>query len=143
MLNGKELGVAIGKAIRLKVESGAVRSKAEIARHFGVKPPSLADWVNKGSISKDKLPEVWRFFSDVVGCSHWGLSEAEWPLGLSSTNVDSDLKASILQMPESPEILVVATLMRAMTATGRQRVVDFAQGVSTTHRADRQANGAQ
>jgi len=89
MLNGKDLGAAIGEAIRMKVESGAVRSKAEIARHFGVRPPSLVDWVNKGSISKDKLPELWRFFSDVVGCDHWGMSEAEWPSGLSSTHGDS------------------------------------------------------
>ena len=85
MLNGKDLGAAIGEAIRLKIESGAVRSKAEIARHFGVRPPSLVDWVNKGSISKDKLPELWRFFSDVVGCDHWGMSDAEWPSGLSET----------------------------------------------------------
>ncbi len=38
MINGKDLGAAIDEAIRLKVESGAVRSKAEIARHFGGKP---------------------------------------------------------------------------------------------------------
>lgn len=77
MLNGKELGAAIKAAIEKKIASGSVASQAAIARHFGVKPPSIHDWVKKGSISKDKLPELWRYFSDVVGPEHWGLSA--WP----------------------------------------------------------------
>lgn len=47
----------------------------EVARHFGVKQPSLADWKKRGTISKEKLPELWRYFSDVVGPEHWGLKE--------------------------------------------------------------------
>ena len=74
MLNGKELGAAIATAIELKIASGSVKSKAAIARHFGVQPPSIYDWVNKGTIGKEKLPELWRYFSDVVDYSHWGLS---------------------------------------------------------------------
>lgn len=83
MLKGTEFGRAIGEAIQRKLDAGAVSSKAEIARHFGVKPPSLSDWVRKGSVAKDKLPELWRFFSDVAGPEHWGLSPSEWPTGLS------------------------------------------------------------
>ncbi len=63
MLSGKDLGRAIEQAINKKIASGAVKSKAEIARHFKVQPPSIHDWIKKGSISKDKLPELWRFFS--------------------------------------------------------------------------------
>lgn len=66
MLKGKGLGDAIKRAIDLKIASGAAASKVEIARHFGVKPPSIHDWIKKGAISKDKLPELWRYFSDVV-----------------------------------------------------------------------------
>ncbi|KAF1046384.1 MAG: putative HTH-type transcriptional regulator [Herbaspirillum frisingense] len=77
MLNGKDLGQAIELAITLKIASGAAKSKADIARHFNVKPPSIYDWVNKGSISKDKLPELWNYFSDVVSYEHWGLKG--WP----------------------------------------------------------------
>lgn len=77
MLNGTELGAAIKAAIDLKIASGAVASQAAIARHFNVKPPSIHDWIKKGSISKDKLPELWRYFSDVVGPDHWGLRS--WP----------------------------------------------------------------
>ncbi len=75
MLSGKELGHAIEQAINRKISSGAVKTKAEIARHFKIKPPSIHDWIKKGSISKDKLPELWGYFSDVVGPEHWGLKE--------------------------------------------------------------------
>lgn len=77
MLNGTDLGTAIKAAIEKKIASGAVASQAAIARHFNVKPPSIHDWIKKGSISKDKLPELWRYFSDVVGPNHWGLKA--WP----------------------------------------------------------------
>lgn len=73
MLSGKELGRAIEQAINKKLALGTARTKAEIARHFEIKPPSIHDWIKKGSISKDKLPELWKYFSDVVGPEHWGL----------------------------------------------------------------------
>lgn len=92
MLNGKELGRAIADAIKKKLASGAVPSQAAIARHFGIKPPSIADWKKKGSISKDKLPELYRYFSDVVGYEHWGLTQDEWPSGLSKPNASSHAK---------------------------------------------------
>lgn len=74
MLKGVELGAAIKVAIDKKLAAGGAESKAAIARHFGVKPPSIHDWIKRGSIAKDKLPELWRYFSDVVGDDHWGLS---------------------------------------------------------------------
>lgn len=83
MLKGKDFGAAIGSAIQMKLDLGVVRSKAEIARHFKVTPPSVEDWINKGSIQKDRLPELWRFFSDVAGPEHWGMTPAEWPAGLT------------------------------------------------------------
>ncbi len=89
MLSGKDLGRAIEQAINKKIASGAVKSKAEIARHFKVQPPSIHDWIKKGSISKDKLPELWRFFSDVVGPEHWGLNEYPYqphPLQIQKVN---------------------------------------------------------
>lgn len=88
MLNGKELGQAIEAAYQLKKASGAISSKADIARHFKIKTPSVYDWVKKGSISKDKLPELWHYFSDVVGPEHWGL--AEWPCVLKQGYPSSD-----------------------------------------------------
>ena len=90
MLKGKDFGKAIGEAIDLKLKNGSVASKADIARHFGMKPPSLSDWVKKGSVAKDKLPELWRYFSDVVGPAHWDLTPQEWPAGLSESTRHSE-----------------------------------------------------
>lgn len=81
MLTGKELGDAIKKAVKLKKIK-----PADLARHFGVAPPSVQGWFKTGSISKDKLPGLWQYFSTVVGPEHWGLDKypapiphAEWP----------------------------------------------------------------
>lgn len=82
MLKGKEFGAAIDAAIKLKIAHNAGLKKADIARHFKIKPPSITDWVKKGSVAKDKLPELWRYFSDVVGPDHWGMTNEEWPSGL-------------------------------------------------------------
>ncbi|ENO80942.1 phage repressor protein [Thauera sp. 27] len=103
MLKGKEFGAAIARAIQLKLDSGAAKTKAEIARHFGMKPPSLADWVKKGSVAKDKLPELWRYFSDVAGPDHWGMTKSEWPAGLTDDR-DADHahdKSGVALLPSS------------------------------------------
>lgn len=149
MLNGKELGAAISSAIRLKIESGAVRTKAEIARHFGVKPPSIADWVNKGSISKDKLPELWRFFSDVVGCDHWGLSEDEWPFGLSENDGRHQPYAAptkvlkISPAEDPPEITAAVSIMRSTDHIGRVMALAAIRVALAGHKPSSKANGVQ
>lgn len=80
MLTGKELGLAIEEAIRLK---GVART--DVAAHFGVKPPSVQDWLKRGTISKEKLPGLWSYFSDVVGPEHWGLTT--YPGGSATLDV--------------------------------------------------------
>lgn len=73
MYTGKQLGDAISQAINLKIASGAAPSKKAIAVHFGIKPPSIYDWINKGTIGKEKVTKLIHFFSDVVDDSHWGI----------------------------------------------------------------------
>lgn len=85
MLTGKELGAAIDAAIRLKIDAGKAASKAEVARHFQIQPPSIHDWIKKGTVSKDKIYALLHYFSDVTGPEHWGMTIAEWPSGLSAT----------------------------------------------------------
>lgn len=68
MLTGKELGDAIRTAIAIKGTT-----QAALARHFGVKSPSVAGWLADGRIDKAKLIEMFDYFSDVVGPEHWGL----------------------------------------------------------------------
>ena len=50
MLTGKDLGDAIREAIRLKKASGAISGTSDVAGHFGIKTPSIYDWMKKGSI---------------------------------------------------------------------------------------------
>lgn len=73
MLTGVELGAAIDAA---RVAKGV--SKADMARHFNVKPPSVTGWIETGRINKAKLVDLIAYFSPVVGYQHWGLSD---PLG--------------------------------------------------------------
>jgi len=75
MLTGTELGAAIAAAIKAK----RVTKKA-VAEVFGVKPPSVQGWISRGTISKAKLPDLWRYFSDVAGPEHWGLASFPRPI---------------------------------------------------------------
>lgn len=68
MLTGAKLGAAIEAARKKK----GVTKKA-LADEFGVSAPSVQDWVNRGTIDKDKLSRLWLFFRDVAGPEHWGL----------------------------------------------------------------------
>jgi len=68
MLTGEKLGSAIREAIRRKGVT-----QVAVAEHFGVRPPSVQDWIRRGTIGKDKLPELWAYFADVVGPEHWGM----------------------------------------------------------------------
>ncbi|MTI72559.1 MAG: helix-turn-helix transcriptional regulator [Stenotrophomonas sp.] len=72
MLKGEKLGAAIEAA---RIKKGI--SKAEMARHFGVKPPSVQGWVKYGRISKDMLPRVIRYFANEVGADHWGIEPGD------------------------------------------------------------------
>uniref|UniRef100_UPI003744AFDE S24 family peptidase n=1 Tax=Metapseudomonas otitidis TaxID=319939 RepID=UPI003744AFDE len=76
-----------------------------MASAFGVAPPSVQGWVNTGRIDKSKLIQVIRYFSDVVGPEHWGLSRDDNDL----LQLDDDLSAAA---PQS-----AADIVRAMLET--------------------------
>ncbi|MDO5288519.1 MAG: S24 family peptidase [Pseudomonadota bacterium] len=98
MLTGTELGEALRKAIELK----GVK-KVDVANHFGVKPPSVQDWLKRGVIAKDKLPELWAYFSDVVGPEHWGLSSI-------SPSVASSAWPPLVDLDEHPDLVPVRSV---------------------------------
>ena len=129
MLNGKELGRAIEKAFKLKKETGAISSKADIALHFGIKTPSVYDWVKKGSISKDKLPELFRYFSDVVDYAHWGMTEDEWPAGLKTRQAGDEKTKEAVNQEDSPQATAVIK-----PKTRRQERIDMI--VELLHQTD-------
>ena len=89
MLTGEKLGEAIAAAIQKKIDSGAAKSKAEIARRFGIKPSSINDWEKRGTIAKERLPDLWQYFSDVVEPEHWGLRS--YPSEIAIWNDKDDL----------------------------------------------------
>lgn len=140
MLKGKEFGTAIGQAINLKIASGKAASKAEIARHFSMKPPSLSDWVKKGSVAKDKLHELWRYFSDVAGPEHWGMSNSEWPQGLSTqTNHASEPDADrYIANITDMDVEKITNIVRKLDSTRRAKVLEFAQDTLTLQTLERQ-----
>lgn len=111
MLTGKDLGAAIEAARLLK----KVTKKA-MAEHFKVSPPSIQDWVNRGTIDKSRLPELWNYFGDVVGASHWGLKR----FGHTPTNYDAALEnatAGMLRAMEPPPGVQLSA--RAFSLGGR------------------------
>ena len=112
MLSGIELGRAIEQAIDKKISAGSAKSKAEIARHFKIKAPSIHDWIKKGSISKEKLPELWSYFSDVVGPEHWGLNG--YPINYEGHQIN-----------EGPAQDGALTKLYHLASTEKQAIVDF------------------
>lgn len=116
MLKGKELGRAIERAIQLKIDAGLVKSRAAVARDLHVEPNVVYGWIRTGSISKERLPELWIYFDDVVNPEHWGLSKADvdyfskkarvndiWPFEL--TQLEDVLSLSHQQLQQLDHIL--------------------------------------
>lgn len=103
MHTGKELGAAIAEAIRLKGVT-----KTAVADHFGIKGPSVYDWINHGRVSKKHLTAMFDYFSDVVGPEHWGIKDGSFSsqtmglnpeiLGIALTSMDQVIRTRGLHM---------------------------------------------
>lgn len=125
MLTGEALGQAIATAIRLKIAAGGAASKADIARHFGIKPPSLSDWTKRGTITKTRLPELWNYFSDVVGFEHWGLTEQSISRPFRWTTPASRLTvAAPGTLEDWPFARISAAHIRALSPSQLRRLED-------------------
>lgn len=127
MLTGKELGAAINTAIDKKIASGAIRTKIEVAKHFEVKPPSLHDWIKRGTISKDKLFDLFDYFSDVVGPEHWGLQWKFLP-----NNKDKDVEERLRFCATQAEIELLR-LYRQTDERGQADILDNAVAIQKSH----------
>lgn len=88
MLTGKELAAAIRRAMDLKGTR-----PVDLANHFGIRAPSVQGWLKNGTVGKARLPELWLYFSDVVGPDHWGMNA--WPHGA--------VPGAIFEMPTDEE----------------------------------------
>lgn len=94
MLTGVELGRAFAEAMREKCVK-----QADIVREFGVKQPSVSEWIKYGRIGKQHIPKLLTYFADVVGPDHWGLpfSRDEFDLVLAFRELHPASQATLLQ----------------------------------------------
>lgn len=119
LLVGAELGAAIEAA---RIKKGI--TKKDLAAAFGIAPPSVQGWVSTGRIDKAKLIEVIRFFSDVVGPEHWGLSKDDGAL-LQVATSSADIQ------PPSASDMVRAMLAtkagKALSKEARERLLGAAE----------------
>jgi len=119
MLTGKDLGAALGHAIQLKGVS-----KKAVADAFGVKPPSVQDWINYGRIGKQHLNRLVSYFSDVVPASYWGIEQpftaqpenSEGLISPDSVRRDADLK--------HPSMEIAAQLAETILKAAREGTVN-------------------
>lgn len=56
-----------------------------VAAEFGIKQPSVSEWVKHGRIDKSHINHLVAYFSDVVRPSHWGLPDEWGAMPASST----------------------------------------------------------
>jgi hypothetical protein len=118
MLTGKQFGVAIATAIRKKGVS-----KADVARHFGIKPPSISDWCNRGTVDKSRLEDLFAYFSDVVGPEHWGLQIGSM---VARSGTTTYRVTALKPKKDRPKEELVA-LYSAMTDTAQQQLIGMAK----------------
>lgn len=132
MLTGKELGAAIREAIRLKKESGKIYGTKDVANHFGIRTPSIYDWMKKGSIGKEKLQRLFDYFSDVVGPEHWGISGSNWLLEGEFKRID---ETKVFQLPEPKDPLIdeLVTIAYRLTDRGKMELIGMAKALCATH----------
>lgn len=74
--------------------------KTTVAAHFGIKGPSVYDWINHGRIGKQHLTELVSYFSDVVGPEHWGLTPGS-PLSQLERLDGATIHAAIERMQQA------------------------------------------
>lgn len=93
MLTGPELGAALKAAMQLK---GGM-SQTALANEFGVRQPSVSEWIKFGRISKSHIPKLIEFFSDVAGPDHWGIpiSKDEFDLILAYRSLSTGKQQTV------------------------------------------------
>lgn len=129
MLTGKELGAAIESALE---KNG--KTKADAARYFNVKAPSVSGWIKTGRISKANFDKL-RVWLSQTPPSHWG---AESP-PLSSASEESAAQQIGYLLPE--EIFELLKLYANCDAHGRTYVLSTARAQASESSAANNVSG--
>ncbi|CAN7660111.1 XRE family transcriptional regulator [Aquipseudomonas alcaligenes] len=134
MLTGIELGAAIESA---RLKKGI--TKKALAESFGVAAPSVQGWVNTGRIDKSKLIEVIRYFADVVGPDHWGLSKDDGDLLQVADTAQTEQQSAA----DMVRAMLATKAGKALPKEARERLLGAAEEhpAPTTVRAAPAANG--
>jgi hypothetical protein len=122
MLDKQHLAAAIREAVKLKIEKGIAASKAEIARHFGVAPSSLAEWEKFGTIQKTRIGDLVSYFSDVVQVEHWDIGADEAVFWLSANKKAAPTKAHHRQLVSD-----VCDIAKKIDDHGLKELIVFAE----------------
>jgi hypothetical protein len=128
MYTGEKLGAALKEAIQLKAElhKKPVR-QVDVGKAFGVKQSSVAEWIKYGRISKEHIPRLVEWFSDVVGPEHWGLPPS-W--GGESSGASGD--GLLVEM--SPTDWDMLTTFKALQPEDRRELFTLALQRATKYR---------
>jgi transcriptional regulator with XRE-family HTH domain len=102
-------GKALGEALRAALTAKGI-TQAQLARDFGVKSPSVNEWLSNGRIHKRHVQHLVQYFSPEVEPSHWGLSAGSVGVAPGVADVVKIFEA----LPESKQLvlLAVATALR-------------------------------
>lgn len=125
MLYGNELGRALASAMQQKGVS-----PTQLAKEFGVKPPSVHGWIKTGRIHKKHLPDLLTYFAGTVPLSHWGLSSDAAIAGASRSLATTPLSAilhaldvlgaALAAAPETQRDAIATNLAGWARAGGRE-----------------------
>lgn len=107
MLQGKELGTAIKAAMKLKKVT-----QQQVADEFGIFQPSVSAWTRTGRIDKGHLDHLIKYFADVVGPAHWGLTTL-------TTNYDEAMKQAVERVEREMTANLEGLSLRAISLAKR------------------------
>lgn len=94
-----------------------------MASHFKVAPPSIQDWVKRGTIDKEKLPKLWAYFADVAGPTHWGLKAFPFPVHASTDTADG---SPAYRTTLGGAVAQIAAGLAALPASRRKTIAQLA-----------------
>jgi transcriptional regulator with XRE-family HTH domain len=115
MLKGKELGDAIRAALKLK---GVTQN--DVAEEFGIKQPSVSEWLRFGRVDKGHVNHLVTYFSDVVGPAHWGLGDV-----LSVETITSSVDEPVRKRDSSLSSREISAIYDNLQEAERERLTQL------------------
>lgn len=140
MLTGTQLGDAIRAAVDKKVALGV--TKRAIAEHFQIKPPSLQDWMKRGTVRKDRLGDLFEYFADVVGPAHWGMAAfPQRQVSLYALSQAGSVREPSGATYDDSRIGEIVTLLASVSDAGLDAALAAVKGIAAAMPRTHKQNG--